>query len=206
MALAQRLCVLILLLGAASSAASTNSTNYSPFVWQECLDRSNISADLRRAGARSWEVEAIEIIGSGSIGKGPVDVVHVSRDEIALGWAHFTAQRSPFELNTWTGSASAEWVLGIQALLYSDQAPFIQLRSWRRIVRSTARMGASQGCRDHECRVLLVAMANSSPRRAQRIGSECRWRAPCMAQRYPGSSAHRQRRIDEWRRRMRGRD
>jgi hypothetical protein len=171
-------------------------------TWEECLDRSNLEEDLRRAGARGWELDAIGLVRSGNIGKGVVDYIDTRIDDLALGWAHFPAQseRLPIPAPR-PGLCDLEHYWLSMSFLYSDAAPAIQLEAWRSVVGYSVETGRQNGC-DNECAILVAAMANSSPTRAREIGHSCSWEEHCMGPMYAGSSRHRGDRVRRWRERF----
>ena len=174
--------------------------NYSPHYYYECLNR-DMEEDLEALGAPDWAKDSIKIVMSGNIGKHQIDIVQVSFEEIAIGWAHFTAQRDPFGLNFLPRADMTDhhWWWETLAFLYSDHAPLLQYIEWRGIV-DIAINSAPDECRDTDsCIILVASMANSSPSRARRIGHTCDWEQECMAVLYAEGSDHRQRRINAWR-------
>lgn len=171
----------------------------SPWAWPECLPRNTID-DVRQAGAQDWEVLAIRAITRDGLSKGPVDLVPT--DCGAHGWAHFSPGR--LDLNIATSSPcpvdDAKWRQGVQLVLYSDGAGWVQLRAWRRIVGPAVREARRNGWRRSEL-ALAAALANSSPSLLRRLGAECDWDSTCVRRRY-GTTDHRRRRLtfieQEW--------
>lgn len=166
-----------------------------PLTFAECLNR-DVLVDLADAGAEPWELDAVAVIISGDEGKGPVDYVRVGPNEIAVGFAHFTACRDRFRLgigcdpNTTTLAA---WE-GMLALLYSDVGPSVQLTAWRRIVSRPVAEARRWGLHGSTLSA-VAALGNSAPTMVAREVHECRGDLCCVARAY-ATTDHRVRRIE----------
>jgi hypothetical protein len=169
----------------------------SPLVIPECLER-DLEVDLEELGAPRWARLGAQVVSSGNIGKTPIDLIMVSPEETAAGWAHFTLERGRLGLNLWGATRGPDWEEAVLALLYSDEGAEIQYQAWRRIVDPVVNRARSGGCRSAECLSLVAAMANSGPSLALMFGRACDWRVGCMSDLYGRQSEHKARRILAW--------
>lgn len=190
--------IIVLVLGILFMSGAAFAMTAAPDVEFICYDRSDLAGDLESCGAPDWAITAIEVVGSGNIGKGPVDIIRVSDEETAVGWAHFTLERDPLLLNV------TEPNDGLLAFLYSDHAPCWLYEVWMDTRFRILRTAAAAGCLSDSCKILVCAMTNTSPRMTRRYGEMCTWEEECMATLYlkgaREGSLHRITRIQAWRR------
>lgn len=183
------------------SATAKAEVLASPVVWPECLNR-DVQVDLVACGAQRWQLDAIDAITLGGRSKGPVDYIQIApetsaarRDEVGLGWGHFTAGRRGLpapEPNT--SDLNHYWTT--LAFLHSDQAPCVLFDVWNHGNRNVAAEAAI--CPD-SFRTAAVAVANSNPTLARRLVRDhaCDVRALLLAYYESHPTDHRRRRI-EW--------
>ena len=192
--------VFVVFLVMAGPAMATDGPLCPDIEYAACYNQ-DLFADLDEAGARDWEIDAIDIITSGAEGKTPTDLIET--DCGAHGWAHFTPGR--LQLGTsWKGDCAfedPEWIATMRAVLYSEHSSTIQLYAWRRIVSQGLRPARRAGCSE-VCLTVMAAVSNSSPTLARTLGEAVEWDLWLVIDGYEASrpgNAHRERRAEELR-------
>jgi len=189
--------VILILMGLAAKPARAHEEElFCPVDYPECypfdfmeelerahmLDISCVSIGSRgnserRRRIRRWEINAIEIIMSGALGKSPIDIVPT--DGGAHGFAHF---QPPNDLNiSWMEHYEADddipecirtsgfnhdddWVSDIERVLYSRYSVAIQLTAWRSGVSRAVAEARRNGWEENHW-TIAAAIANSTGQR-----------------------------------------
>ena len=166
-----------------------------PELVTQCLDL-NPHKELIRAGAKDWEIEAIDAITRGMItltsglSKNHYDILPNGR----MGFAHFGGS-DPLRVGL-----SSNDIYQTYGVLYGEHSFKIQLSRWRKIIQGVSAMASRCGCRNRRSALASIAntMGASGLRGllgqcAKAQGNVC----DCAIRVYSGSSDHRARRI-QW--------
>lgn len=155
----------------------------------EDLDNLNyLDTGLRRV--RSWEKAAIRVITRNGNSKTPTDMIWVSGEELAIGWAHFTAQNDRMKVNLeWDenipvcGVPTPEIEEALLIYIYSEASISIQLRAWRQLLSYSITEARRNGLRARELTAIAV-IANSGAYLPIRYGEICAWEICCITGEY----------------------
>lgn len=124
----------------------------------------------RRRQIDDWELEAIQIVGSGVIGKGYLDLLET--DDGAHGFAHFQPPNgldiprlavfeAIDELEDIRWIDNPKWVQEVDEVLHGPYSVAIQLRAWRDGVNHAVRGAARNGWEEDQY-TIAAAIANST--------------------------------------------
>ena len=175
--------VLFIVIYSITAECRAETYEYSPLAWSECLPR---SWDEIQGHVDRDEWRAIQAITRNGRSKGLVGIAHVSDSETAAGVFHLTLETERFMARRRPAHAplNRKEIWDARAVLYSDEGLPRQVAAWRRIVAPVDRAARQAGCHRGQCRVVALALANSSPVMARRIGRQTQWEPAEMCAAY----------------------
>lgn len=189
-------CLLLLFLGAGAQAAVPPADLLvSHETWPECLDR-DLNRDMRAAGAEPWEIECIEAVAHGRVGRDLVTFTPVSCG--SAGCASFAPGRLGLNMG-WVGDCAwrdRDWRWRMLMVLYSDASAAVQLAAFRRISGRAIEIAHRNGFP----RPLAAVLANAGPNRFLAEGEACGWDRDHMVRWYVsrGDKERRLHRVEQW--------